>query len=511
LRADGREYARSHDVTHCSVAVEIAQKEHSMPEHQEAVDVSALTARVAGLIEAGRIGAARPLLTALQRIARPSPTLPLLAARLAMREGRLDLAQSELDAAITAAPDHAELRKCRAELRQQTGDKAGAAQDAAEAVVLDRHDPSAKALLGVLLLELGRASDAIACLGEAVVANPAHPAYREALAAAQQAAGDGDAAMTTLADGIAALPGSAALRNAAVLLAVGRRDFNGAVRLADQACSDGVVDACLFGLKGHALSSLGRHVEAADAYAEALKFGPDDAYVRHLVAASGKLPADGRAHTDYVRAVFDGYSEHFDAHLISLGYRVPGLIRAALLQHPAIQSGEHLGPVLDLGCGTGLIAIALSDLPIGPFIGVDVSPKMLAQAAARELYAELREADLVQMLTDEGGSWPLILAGDVLCYFGDLREIFERIHQRLDAKGWFAFSVEELLPDRDGTILGNGEWALHRQGRYAHALDYVARVARDAGFTPRTLERQTLRYEAGAPVEGMLAILERAR
>ena len=104
-----------------------------------------------------------------------------------------------------------------------------------------------------------------------------------------------------------------------------QRDFDGALCLAEQAYSDGIVDACLLGLKGHALSSLGRHAEASDAYAESLKFGPDDAYVRHLVAASGKLPADMRAHIDYVRTVFDGYADRFDEHLISLGYRVPGL------------------------------------------------------------------------------------------------------------------------------------------------------------------------------------------
>jgi predicted TPR repeat methyltransferase len=419
-----------------------------MPELLETVDVDTLTARVAHLIDAGRTRVARPLLAALRRIAPPSPLLPLLAATLAMREGRLDLAGSELDAAIAATPDHAELRKCRAELRQQLGDKAGAAADAAEAVVLDRRDPTAKALLGVLLLELGRATDAVTCLAEAVETCPAHPAFREGLAAALQATGDADAAMGTLSAGIVASPGSAALRNAAVLLAVTRREFTGAVQLAEQACSEGVADARLFGLKGHALSSLGRHTEAADAYAEALKLGPEDAYVRHMVAASGKLPASGRAHIDYVRAVFDGYSDRFEAHLISLGYRVPGLIHAALLRHPAIQSGERLGPVLDLGCGTGLVAVAVSDLPIGPFIGVDVSPRMLAHAAEKQLYRELREGDLVPMLADDTVSWPLILAADVLCYFGDLRDTFRRVNQRLDAGGWFVFSVEELLPDK---------------------------------------------------------------
>ncbi len=71
---------------------------------------------------------------------------------------------------------------------------------------------------------------------------------------------------------------------------------------AEEAHAAGVADACLFGLKGHALSSLGRHAEAAEAYAEALKLGPDDPYVRHLVAASGSSARSTNAHRSSISA-----------------------------------------------------------------------------------------------------------------------------------------------------------------------------------------------------------------
>jgi predicted TPR repeat methyltransferase len=198
-------------------------------------------------------------------------------------------------------------------------------------------------------------------------------------------------------------------------------------------------------------------------------------------------------------------------HLISLGYRVPGLIRDALTRHPTILAGERLGPVLDLGCGTGLAAVAISDLPIGPIVGVDVSASMLAHAAKKQLYAELREADLMQVLAEDATRWRLIVAGDVLCYFGALGEIFAAVHARLEPGGWFIFTLEELLADHDGVVHGEGDWALHRQGRYAHAIDYIVATARDYGFTIRTLEHQAMRYEADAPVAGIFAVLERTR
>ncbi len=472
-----------------------------MEELRATADAASLTARVAALIERGRFGAARPLLAAARRLGPPTPRLAELSALLALHEGRLDVALAELDAAVAADPAHAGLRKCRADLRRQTGDRDGAMADAAEAVLLDRDDPAGKALLGVLLLERDRAAEAVICLAEAVATAPADPSYREGLAAAQEAGGDAAAALATLIAGIAVAPARVELRNAAILLAVRRRDFTAATELAEAARQAGVADACTFGLKGHALSSLGRHEEAAEAYAEALKLGPDDPYVRHLVAASGMLPGAPRAPVDYLRTVFDGYADRFELHLISLGYRVPGLIRAALGQHDAVAAGKPLDAVLDLGCGTGLAAVAISDLPVTSLVGVDVSPRMLAHAAAKQLYAELVEDDLPHMLAEDARRWSVVLASDVLCYFGALSDVLAAVHARLAPGGWLIFSVEERL---DG-----GGWVLQRQGRYAHAMDYVASAVRAAGYAVRTLERQVLRYEANAPVAGIFAVLER--
>src|SRR6202034_2086438 len=104
--------------------------------------------------------------------------------------------------------------------------------------------------------------------------------------------------------------------------------------------------------------------------------------------------------------------------IIGLGYCIPGLIRRQVIEFAAL---ANTGPVLDLGCGTGLIALALSDLPLGPFTGIDVSPRMLEHARAKGLYSSLREARLPAALRDDTTLWRLILAGDVLCYFGALK------------------------------------------------------------------------------------------
>jgi predicted TPR repeat methyltransferase len=474
-------------------------------------DADALRNRAVQLIDAGRIAAARPLLAAAQAMAPPSPELALVAARIAMASGALGEALQELDDAITVAPAHPGLRKCRAGLRQRMGDLDGAARDAAEAVIFDRSDPDAKAILGVTMVDLGRLADAVACLAEAVAGAPRNLDYRETLSAALEKAGDPDSALLVLTDGIQLCPASVAMRNAAILLCVRRRDFVQAVRLAEAARSLGIADACTFGLKGHALSSLGRHDDAAIAYQDALKLGPEDPYVRHLVVASGAMPDSKRAPEGYIRTVFDGYADRFELHLLSLGYSIPGAIRTILLGHPKVAAGLEVGPVLDLGCGTGMAALAIGDLPLGPFTGVDLSPRMLAHARAKRLYAELREADILADLAADGRRWPLIVAADVLCYFGALEELLGLVHGRLEPGGWFVLSVEEIQPDHDGVIPGNGKWALQRQGRYAHAEHYVYEAVCAAGFRVLRIDRPVVRQEAGAAVPGLLLAIERMR
>src|SRR5580658_10893254 len=112
-----------------------------MQHSEDAIDAGTLMRRVEKLIDEGRPGAARPLLTAARGLTRPSSGRSLLAARLALSDGRLDTAEAELDRALDIEPDHSGLRKCRAEVRRQLGDLEGATRDAAEAVILSRNDP----------------------------------------------------------------------------------------------------------------------------------------------------------------------------------------------------------------------------------------------------------------------------------------------------------------------------------------------------------------------------------
>jgi predicted TPR repeat methyltransferase len=456
-----------------------------------------LLARLAGLIDRQRAGAARPLFNAVRALAAPDAEVADLEARLLLLEGDADGACAVLDAAVARAPTSAQLRMARAIAREQAGDGTGAARDAAEAVVLDPADARAKALLGAYLHRLGRHAEAAACLGEAVAMVPGDGAYRRHLAAAQSALGDEAAAGATLEQGLALSSGDVALRTAAILARMRRGDFAGAEAMALAAGRAGVADASVLGLLGHARSSLGRHAEAAEAYAEARKLAPEDPYVAHLAAAGGLAPDTGRCTTDYVRVVFDGYASRFDDHLMALGYRIPGLIRTELAG-----VGGAAGPVLDIGCGTGLVAVAAADAAAGPWIGVDLSPAMLAEASKRGLYQELHEADIATFLERDDRDFPTIVAGDVMPYLGDLTPWLRGVAGRLAKGGRFLFSAERL-DDADAR-----SYRLGRLGRYAHTDGHVAAAAGAAGLTVAAMRPEPIRLEGGVPVPGLFVVLE---
>ncbi len=470
-------------------------------------DPDALMGRVSEMIASGRLGVARPLLAAVERLAPPSPRLAELSAWLLMRESRIEQAGEALDRALEEAPQDAPLRRRRAELRLLRDDYLGAASDAADAVVLAPGDPGAKALLGTALLGLGLPSEAAACLNEAVAAAPTTPGYRQGLAAAQEATGEPDEAAETLAEGIASCPRAVSLRAAAMMQRVRHGDFAGALAIAERARRDGVADASIHGLKGHALAALGRHDEAASAYADAVKLAAGDPAAR----PPGSI-AHERAASDYVRVVFDSYAPFFEEHLLSFEYRVPGLIRASVLrQFPAASASDPVGPVLDIGCGTGMGAVALLGCGVGPFIGVDLSPAMLSRAKDKGLYAELHEADLLAQLQQDARRFPLVIAGDVLCYFGAMEALFAAVHRRLTPGGVFVFSCEEMEGNPEDADAPPAAWSLGPQGRYAHGHDYVVRCARDAGFLIVEQSREMLRRERGAPVMGCVMALERVQ
>lgn len=226
---------------------------------------------------------------------------------------------------------------------------------------------------------------------------------------------------------------------------------------------------------------------------------PDHPLARHLGAALAGEPGDARAADEYVRQVFDVFAADFDERLEELGYRAPQALTSALRSVGALADGAGLA-VLDAGCGTGLCGPLLR-AAAKRLEGVDLSKGMLARAAERGLYDALHADELTAFLRRRPGAYDLIVAADVLCYFGDLSAVLDAAHGALRPGGALAFSVERWAEPRAGR-----GFVLQAHGRYAHDEAAVRSGLATAGFALLHAESAALRLESGKPVEGLIVL-----
>jgi predicted TPR repeat methyltransferase len=244
--------------------------------------------------------------------------------------------------------------------------------------------------------------------------------------------------------------------------------------------------------------SVGDNATAIEAYRRYLELEPGEPEALHMLAALGEGPSPQRAADAYISDYFDRFAPDFDRKLVDeLSYSVPEHMLAAL----APLLGEVRGQlsILDLGCGTGLTGRLFRGYA-ERLDGVDLSPAMLERARERGIYDGLSEAEIGRYLAETVRRYDLIVAGDVLEYFGALADIFAGAVRALQPAGLFAFSVEASHIR---------EYRLTSSGRYVHGRPYIARAAADAGLREVAVVREQIRLEYAEPVEGDIWVLER--
>ena len=384
---------------------------------------------------------------------------------IALRDqGRFDAARAELEAVTAVRPGHAEA--CNA--------------------------------LGYVHVRLERQDDAERCFRAALAGNPVFPdaltnlgnvlasrrrwaeavgLYRRAL---DVAPGHGDAALN-LGSALAAQgqieEATAAFRRA---IAINPAHAEAYVQL------------------GIMLKKLGKAPEAEQAFREALRIRPDHAEAGYFLATLGGVTAPPTAPVEYVAQLFDQYAETFDAELVGkLQYHIPEAMLDAI---QTVLAGRRNLDVLDLGCGTGLCGPLFRPLA-RTLTGVDLAPKMIAKARAREVYDDLELGDLTTALHSRAGTLDLVIAADVFVYIGELETVFDATAKALRPGGLFAFSVESAKAEE-----GDG-YVLRGSGRYAHAPIYITTLAFRSGFGPGLSKEVCIRLDGNQPIAGMLYVL----
>lgn len=370
--------------------------------------------------------------------------------------GRHGAAVDHITSAIHVNPDHAESHYNLGNALTAQADVDGAIASYRRAIAINSTYAKAHYNLANALRERDRPDEAIASYVRAIEIDPNHAKAHYNLGNVLHARGRPDEAMASYRRAIEINPGSEkAHHNLGVLL----------------------------------LDS-GRPDEALATYNHVIEINPDNRSTRHLIAAlTGDTPDTAPA--AYAQEVFDGYAQRYDAHLLKdLHYQVPKTLRTMLTRF--VPSHAPFTHTIDLGCGTGLAGIEFLDLT-KKLWGVDVSPRMIEQAAKKNIYDHLETSEIVNYLKNSNSIFDVFVAADVFIYIGDLHELFSQVYRTAGDGAFFVFSTE--LHDGDGFVL-------RETARYAHAHAYVENVLRQNSISIVDHKTAPIRKEHGNPVSG---------
>ena len=244
------------------------------------------------------------------------------------------------------------------------------------------------------------------------------------------------------------------------------------------------------------LSAYGNKEAALRVGAKRVALFPASAAAEYQLRALEGDASVSRSPDAYLVEYFNDFAGRFDEHLVkTLGYETPRQLAAAVA--PLLPAGFK-GDVLDAGCGTGLCGPHIHGLAAS-LTGVDLSPAMLERARERKLYDRLVCHELTSFLYAAPSAFDLIVAADVLIYFGDLAPVAQAIAGSLRSGGLLAFSTEAAAAPG---------FQLLTSGRFAHHLDYVRSVF-GADFIECLAQDRTIRLEASRPVAGNVFVFRR--
>lgn len=142
------------------------------------------------------------------------------------------------------------------------------------------------------------------------------------------------------------------------------------------------------------------------------------------------------------RRLYAGWAHDYDGDLaVKYDYVYPARI-AALFD----ENGGR-GPVLDAGCGTGLVGAALRCDPVD---GVDLSPEMLQMAKSKAAYRNLDEADLNRRLPFDDGAYNGVVSAGVFTEGHVGPEALDELIRVAAPCALFALGVNERVFDEMG-------------------------------------------------------------
>ena len=244
---------------------------------------------------------------------------------------------------------------------------------------------------------------------------------------------------------------------------------------------------------------------ALDHFHQILQLNPNDRIAKHMINIIEKNQVSESPH-EYIRYLFDSYADHFDAHLENLNYQLPKWMYHTLIRYTDEQ--YQTWHILDLGCGTGLCGSQFKTTS-NKLVGVDLSEKMIEVAASKTCYDALFVDDVLTFLEKNQTQYDLIIAGDLMVYFGDLSVLFTLIYRTLKLNGYFIFNTEILGSEETQSKNEKESYYLTSSGRFTHHQAYLEKLGLDNQFNVIFHDELDMRTQNHQFVRGHLVLLKK--
>jgi len=124
---------------------------------------------------------------------------------------------------------------------------------------------------------------------------------------------------------------------------------------------------------------------------------------------------DKDCQVDMVKEYFDKVAKDYESAMRLWGYCIPELVSTALIEHGNIKPSSDV-KIMDLGCGSGAVGLALHKKGFTNLSGADISEGMIGIAEQKGIYTTIKKANLLEELPFEPESFDAAISSAVTTY-----------------------------------------------------------------------------------------------
>ena len=144
---------------------------------------------------------------------------------------------------------------------------------------------------------------------------------------------------------------------------------------------------------------------------------------------------------------YKSWANDYDQDLIDWGYAYPSQLKKIMSHDIRVKKNSK---ILDAGCGTGLVAEALSDMNFKNIIGLDYSMDMLNVAKDKKIYTRLVQESLNKKTSLRSNQFDIVLCTGVLTSGHVGAKAINELIRVTKNKGYLILSIAESIYEKLG-------------------------------------------------------------